>query len=251
MQAPFAYDRGKVWDENLAWKQHQSESAGESGPLNFFIYGASTSVGLYAAQMVRLSALASGRTVQLFGAASKARWSMLQSEPYGYDHFVDYRESDWPEQVRKLSDGVGMHCVYDCISEGSSVERTSSTLNSNGRSAIVRSREGGAWKAGQLPVEPSYGAVWEGLGEEIQYQGFTVKRSPAARHFAVEFYKWLGTAMGSSIKPVPIRLMPGGLEKVVRDGFALLGTGSMDDRDVRRIEEWMKPISAEKVVYQI
>lgn len=117
--------------------------------------------------------------------------------------------------------------------------------------AIVRSREGGAWTAKELPVEPINGAVWEGLGEEVQYQVFTVERSLVARQFAVEFYRWLGEAVGGVLWPVPIRLVPGGLERVVEDGFRLLGSGSMDERDVRREEEFMRPVSAEKIVYKI
>jgi NADPH:quinone reductase-like Zn-dependent oxidoreductase len=242
LKAPFSYDEERILGE-------QPEDGSEM--LNFFIYGASTSVGLHAAQMVRLSAKASGKTIRLFGAASKARWDMLRSEPYGYDFLVDYRDKNWPEQVRELSGGAGMHMAYDCISEGDSVAKVSSTLTANGRSAIVRSRAGGAWKADDLPVEPIYGAVWEGLGEEIQYQGFTVKQSPAARKFAAAFYQWLSEGAGSELIPVPIRSMPGGLEKVVEDGFKLLGPGSMEQRQIERSEEWMRPVSAEKLVYKL
>jgi hypothetical protein len=102
-----------------------------------------------------------------------------------------------------------------------------------------------------LPTEPIYGAVWEGLGEEIQYQGFTVKRSPAARAFAVEFYKWLNEGVGTTLIPVPVRSMPGGLERVLEDGFKLLGAGGMGERDVSRVEKWMRPVSAEKLVYSL
>ena len=49
-----------------------------------------------------------------------------------------------------------------------------------------------------------------------------------------------------------MRLMPGGLEKIVEDGFALLGPGSMDERGSNaRTEPWMKPISMEKLIYEI
>ncbi|MGI4871655.1 MAG: zinc-binding dehydrogenase, partial [Janthinobacterium lividum] len=254
LAAPFEYDRELVVKENPAWAEYQNaEANGGSGQVNFFIYGASTAVGLYAAQMIRLSAEASGKSVRLFGAASKARWPMLKSEPYSYDHLVDYRDDDWPEQITKLANGGGMHYVYDCISEGTSVQRSLSTLSPNGRAAIVRSREGGAWSAtAELPTEPIYGGVWEGLGEEVQYTGFTIKKSVAARHFAVEFYKWLSGVVGSKLMPVPIRSMPGGLERVVQDGFQLLGASTMNPREaISRDEEWMKPVSAEKLVYQM
>jgi len=93
--------------------------------------------------------------------------------------------------------------------------------------------------------------VLEGLGEEVQYQGFTVRQSPAARGFAVAFYAWLNGYMASALSPAPIRLMPGGLESVVQDGFQLLGAGGMEERRVIRTEPWMRPVSAEKLVYGI
>jgi len=249
LRAPFEFNRDAVLAEHPEWATNYRER--EEEDLAFFIYGASTSVALYAAQFVRLSALASGRKIRLFGAASKARWQFLKDAPYGYDGLVDYRDADWPAQIRALAGGRGVDFAYDCISEADSVVRVSSTLADGGKVAIVRSRAGGAWKADDLPVEPIYGAVWEGLGEEVQYQGFTVKKSVAAREFAVEFYKWLGRSVGSQLVPNPIRLMPGGLEKVVEDGFALLGPGRMEDRGEGRTEEWMRPVSAEKLVYKI
>jgi NADPH:quinone reductase-like Zn-dependent oxidoreductase len=253
LEAPFAHDAKKVLEEHPEWISGRSKNAHEEEKetVNFFVYGASTSVGLYAAQMVRLSVEASGKKIRLFGAASKARWDMLKSEPFGYEHLVDYRDADWPEQIQKLVGGQKIDYAYDCISEGDSVAKVTSTLATNGKIAIVRSRAGGAWKADDLPVEPIYGAVWEGLGEEVQYQGFTVKKSLVAREFAVKFYKWLSGAVGSRLVPVPMRLMPGGLEKVIEDGFALLGPGKMEDRGEGRKEEWMKPVSAEKIVYEI
>ncbi|KAF1975695.1 GroES-like protein [Bimuria novae-zelandiae CBS 107.79] len=249
LRTPFEYDEETALAEHPEWANNRKGTHAE--PINVFIYGSSTAVGLFAAQMIRVSAKVTGQKFRLFGAASKARWEMLKAEPYGYEHLVDYRDDGWAERVVELTGSERMHYAYDCISEGSSVEKVSSLLAGGGKAAIVRSRAGGAWTAGHLPVEPIYGAVWEGLGEEVEYQGFTIPRSPAARDFAVQFYRWLSSAVGSAIKPVPIRLMPGGLEKVVQDGFHLLGSGKMEDRDVTRAEEWMRPVSAEKLVYKL
>jgi len=45
--------------------------------------------------------------------------------------------------------------------------------------------------------------------------------------------------------------MPGGLSKVVGDGFALLGAGGMEEQYSVRQEKWMRPVSAEKLVYKV
>ena len=235
LQAPFAYDRDQFFQEHPDWRATHYEANGP-GTTNILIYGASTSVALYAAQTVRLSARSSGKAIRLYGVASEARWEFLKTEPYGYDALVDYRDLHWSERIREHTGGVGIHYAFDGISGGSSVERTYSSLARNGKTAVVRFREGGAWKAPNISVESSYGAVWEGLGEEVQYQGFTVRRSPTARGFTVAFYAWLNGCMGSALSPAPIRSMPGGLESVVQDGFQLLGAGGMEVRRVLRTE---------------
>lgn len=217
--------------------------------LSFFIYGASTSVGLYAAQLVHQSAGSSGRNIRLFGTAGQKHFMMLKAKPYSYDGLVDYHDEDWPVKVRSLTDGTGVDYAYDCISEGETVSKTCDTLAPSGKLAIVRSREGGAWTAPDLPTVPSYGAVWEGLGEVVQYQGMNLPASQEARNFAVAFYKWLSE--GGRLKPNPLREMPGGLENIVDDGFRLLGSGAMGDRDAKSEKAWMKPLSAEKMVYKI
>ncbi|MCJ1369157.1 hypothetical protein MMC20_000366 [Loxospora ochrophaea] len=217
--------------------------------ISFFIYGASTSVGLYAAQLVRQSAKSSGRNIKLFGTAGQKHFKRLKAKPYSYDGLVDYRDEDWPEKVCSLTNGTGVDYAYDCISEGGTVSKTGKTLAPNSKMAIVRSREGGAWTAENLAVDPSYGAVWEGLGEAIQYQGMHLPASPKARSFAVAFYRWLSE--GGRLEPNPLREMPGGLESIVDDGFTLLGSGTMRDRDTKSEKSWLKPLSAEKMVYRI
>ena len=238
------------------WLERPAMSAGmdELGPkqpttFSFFIYGASTSVGLYAAQLVHRSAESSGSTVHLIGTAGQKHFNRLKAEPYCYDDLIEYHEEEWPLKVRCLTNGKGVDYAYDCISEGSTVSMTGSTLAPSGKMAIVRSREGGAWSALDMPVEPSYGAVWEGLGEEIQYQGMSLPASSKARGFAVAFYNWLSE--GGRLEPNPIRDMPGGLESIVEDGLRLLGSGTMGDRDARSEKAWMRPLSAEKMVYRL
>jgi NADPH:quinone reductase-like Zn-dependent oxidoreductase len=222
-----------------------------SDPLYFLIYGASTSVGLYAAQLVHHAASASGKRIVLIGVASRARFPLLQARPYTYDFLVDYHDAEWPSKVSQLTEGKGIDLAFDCISEGATVANVSRTLHAKGKLAVVRSLEGGAWDASNLAqaIEPKYGAVWQGLGERVEYQGFVLPASATHKDFTAAFYGWLSS--GGKLEANPIRLMPGGLAKVADDGFALLGSGSMGDRANEREEVWMKPISAEKMVYKI
>ncbi|KAF8210429.1 hypothetical protein K438DRAFT_1959697 [Mycena galopus ATCC 62051] len=249
LEAPFQWD-----DESDDAVLRRLDREGGSGggvrgeaDFSFFISGASTSVGMYVAQLVRRSAEISGRRVRLIGAASPRNWEVLRAEPYGYEVLVDYRDASWPVRVRQAAGG-GVHFAYDAISEGATVKEVSSTLRPGGKIAVVRSREAGAWDADGVTTEPIYGAVWEGLGEDVEYHKLVVRTSPAKKSFATAFYKWLSD--GGLLHPNPVRVMPGGLQKVVEDGFSLLGTG-VSDRTQERIEEHMRPISGEKLVYKI
>lgn len=86
--------------------------------------------------------------------------------------------------------------------------------------------------------------------------------SPPWRALTVAFFKYLsaGSPEDSSkfpIPPNPIRIMPGGLERIVEDGFTLLGSGKVNERHLNSVSsadggsEWMRPISGEKIVYNI
>lgn len=77
----------------------------------------------------------------------------------------------------------------------------------------------------------------------------TLPASNEARLFTESFYQHF-LSMELRLKPNPIRLMPGSLEKVVEDGFTLLGPGLMNERGGFRTEKWMTPISMEKLVYE-
>lgn len=85
--------------------------------------------------------------------------------------------------------------------------------------------------------------------------GAVIPANPKARMFATKFFNFLNTAAADGkvkLEPNPVRLMPGGLDKIVPDGFTLLGSGLVSQReDTSRAEDYMRPISGEKLVYKI
>ncbi|KAG5751575.1 hypothetical protein H9Q70_005771 [Fusarium xylarioides] len=228
-------------------------SPGDTKITNLFIYGSSTSVGLYAAQLARIAARESGISVRLIGAASSSKQEMLRNEPYSYDVLVDYREEDWVQKVKNATNGNGVDIALDCISEGQTVYKTHETLAPSAKLAVIRGPVGGQYDPALLAVKPAYGAVWEGLGVEVGYNDAVIPANPDAHVFAKKFYEFLSKPLPSGraqLEPNPMRMMPGGLEKVTQDGFRLLGTGLVSERSkIQRPEEYMRPISAEKLVY--
>ncbi len=137
--------------------------------LTAFVYGASTSLGLYAAQWLNLAAATSGKRLRLIGAASASRHAMLREAPYSYAALVDYRDAAWAEKVRELAGNGGVDAAVDCISEGKTVYGTCDVLKDSGKYAVFRAPAGGAYNLDELRIKPIYGAVWEGLGVEIEY----------------------------------------------------------------------------------
>lgn len=136
-----------------------------------FIYGASSSVGFYAAQLVRQSEKVSGKKIRLIGAASPSKHALLYNSPCSYDLLLDYRNPQWPEAVRKAAGGEGVHYAIDAISQGLAVEQTASIIRPGGRFAIFRAPAAGGFDITKLKTKPVFGAVWEALGVEVIYHG--------------------------------------------------------------------------------
>ncbi|KAI3573100.1 chaperonin 10-like protein [Fusarium oxysporum f. sp. albedinis] len=206
--------------------------------VNFLIYGATASLGLLAAQLVRWSEQLSGRKIRIIGMASASKHHLLREKPYNVDVLIDYHDADWPEQVRKLTESSGgVHYAVDAVSVSPTVEQVESTLASEGRFAVYRSPSLGKSDINKLRIKPRIGAVWEGLGANIP-------ANSEARKFATKFFEFLGSEALSGkakLESNPVRHMSGGLDKI-EEGLALVSPNKIPG---------VRPVSAKKVVYTI
>ncbi|KAM3449678.1 hypothetical protein MY3296_006762 [Beauveria thailandica] len=224
-------------------------------PVHVLVYGSSTCLGLLAAQLVHRVGEASGRRIRLIGVASSSKHEFLRAAPYNYDFLVDYHEQDWPAQVRDATGGNGVHFALDTVLERDTVAKVHSTVGPQGKYHVFRGPHGGKFDLANLAIKPVFGPVYEGLGVGLSFgPGAFFPAKPEAREFAAKFFAFLNSgARDDEIKlqPNPIRQMPGGLERIVPDGFALLSGMVVDRKPLDRSEEYMRPISAEKLVYTI
>lgn len=140
-------------------------------PVNVLINGATTNVGLFAAQLVRAAEKTAGKKIRLIGAASTLKHTTLKAAPYQYDVLVDYKLSNWPEKVREATDGKGVLYAIDAASVGPTVASVESTLTPLGKFAAYRTPATGRFDMAALKIKPFIGPVWEGLGVEIGYHG--------------------------------------------------------------------------------
>lgn len=243
-------------------------------PVNVLIYGATTNVAMYAAQLVRIAERTVRKKVRLIGAASALKHTELNRAPFYYDFLVDHRDDTWPQAVRDATGGIGVSYAIDAVSIGATVAKVESTLNSEGRFAAYRTPAIGGYDMAAFKIKPVIGPVWEGLGAEISYHGniklssgrilvesnlptgVTIPANPETRSFAAAFFEFLGQEPVSGLnmlQPVPTRLMPGGLDRFSSDGFAVLRHSPLVSKvgSDQKVEAHLRPVSMEKLVYKI
>jgi NADPH:quinone reductase-like Zn-dependent oxidoreductase len=163
--------QGVFYRQGLPCPFWKTRGFDHEGDINYLVYGASSSLGMYAAQMVRIAACPlKGRKVRLIGVASKGKHDFLRKE-YGYDQLVDYRDNDWVERVKALG---GADYAFDPISEGDTFANIQAALS-------PRAKEGSVVvfvspPAIKYKVAPTHGSAWEALGVEISFMGESHRR---------------------------------------------------------------------------
>ncbi|KAH6963051.1 hypothetical protein HG530_006786 [Fusarium avenaceum] len=98
---------------------------------DFLIYGASTSVGLYAAQLGKLS------NARVIAVASSKNHDLLKR--LGANITIDYRDDDWADQVRHITQGKLKNALDNIADGGSSEKIVSAMARSEGAKLIALS----------------------------------------------------------------------------------------------------------------
>ncbi|KAF9449238.1 GroES-like protein [Macrolepiota fuliginosa MF-IS2] len=227
------------------------------------VYSASTSVGLYILPILQyMSASHSDFKLNIIAIGSAQNHAKFAS--LGAHHSFDYRDPDWEKKVLEVTDGgAGIDYAVDCLSEGESVAQISRLFRPAADDGIKKTiavvQLGRAWGAEDVrkDVETRYGTVWTCLGHDIVYNSLVLPSPASHRQLAVDFFRFLSSGSRDdpskfSVTPNPVRLMPGGLDDIPRDGFTLLGSGLVVNRvKSEKTKQHMRPISAEKLVYRI
>lgn len=135
------------------------------------VYSASTSLGLFTLELARLLRTPYGEPYSIIVTASPKHHEKMKA--LGADAVYDYNDSTWADRV-KAEWPEGIDYAVDCISEGPTTGIISQLFNrrpdAEKRIAVIRSV---AWDKDSVrnDVTPLYGAVWEGLGHDIVYNG--------------------------------------------------------------------------------
>jgi NADPH:quinone reductase-like Zn-dependent oxidoreductase len=107
--------------ESLSGLPTPSAPTTDSTPI--LIYGASSSVGIFATQFAKLAGM------RVFATASRNNFDMVKA--FGADEVYDYKDSDVSSQIKKASNGQ-LKLAVDCISQAQSPQIVANALSDDG-----------------------------------------------------------------------------------------------------------------------
>lgn len=189
-------------------------------------------MGKYAIQLGKLAGLF------VIATGSKRNHEILQS--LGADAVVDYSESNWPEQVRKVTND-GLEHAFDCIAEKGTWESIASALSPTKGGHIVGllppgdAREKIASAHPKVKTESTI--VYSVFERQLNYGAFDNcgSATPEDKAFWEKYLSLLPELLSSGkVKPNRIREM-GALEDIL--------TGFKEQQEGK--------VSAEKLVYKL
>lgn len=189
------------------------------------IYGASTNTGLWALQYAKLSNL----TV----LATCSEKNFLAVKELGANEVFDYKDPDCAAKIREATKD-GLKYVFDCVSEGGSMEICANAISSDGKGARYNAL---------LPVEFPRKDVETGFtigysvnGEEFTFFGNNVPKKPGDFDFGKKWWSLSEKLLNEGkIKAPAVNVRSRGLQGVF-DGFEDMKNGR---------------ISRQKLVYHI
>lgn len=195
------------------------------GETWIFIYGGSTSVGLYMIQLAKLSGY------KVVTVASPRNHDLLKS--YGADAVFDYRDSDMIQKV-KAATGDTIQVVIDTVSEKETQFTAIKALaeGAPGRLLVILPLVEGISDI-RSDVQVMFMIVYSAYG--FQYGPYGLNDDDR-RELAAFLQKVPGLVREGKLKPAPVKKLGGGLEHVFSDGYKYLADGK---------------VSAERVVFAL
>jgi hypothetical protein len=145
------------------------------GPPTILIYSASTTIGLFAVELLRTIHSPSGKPYRIFATASPKHHTRLLAR--GVEAAFDYRSETWVEEVRKASGGILT------VSRKTRALISQTFVKSGGlvKKLVTWNRDG--IKEGVMhPCLMIWSPVWSGLGHdsdsEVSYLGMHFQGIP-------------------------------------------------------------------------
>ena len=190
------------------------------------VYGGSSSLGLFATQLAKLSGY------KVITTVSPKNADLLKS--LGADAVVDYKSPDVVEQIKKAT-GDSLKWAFDTVSEAETQAICVKSLAPGGKVVVVLLPDDNA-KALRKDVEIQHTLLYTALGRSMVWNNINFPASSEDRaHMAGWIPKLEALVAEGKLKPNPVKLWQGGLN-AVNDGFQYMREGK---------------VSAAKIVYNL
>ncbi len=144
----------------LALKQRGQLRAGEW----LLVLAAAGGVGMSAMQ---LGKALGARVIAAVGSADKFAFCLAN----GADHVINYNDSDWPEQVKRLTDGHGADVVYDPVG-ADYFDQATKCLALEGRLLVI------GFAAGRIPTIAANRILFKNVAIVGAYWGGYLEHHP-------------------------------------------------------------------------
>lgn len=181
-----------------------TDSSQPPSDKTILVYAGSTAASLYAIQLAKLSGY------KVVTTCSPQNFDLVKS--YGADDVYDYNSNSALEDIKSRYPKIDR--AFDGISLSESTKFCASVVSGSGGKVIVLLD---TVKAGKTPgVEIIHILMYTLLGEPfgfLQPIGPWFKAVPSDREALVKFYAML-PALCESIKPLPLRVVPGGYDGI-------------------------------------
>jgi len=174
------------------------------------IWSGSTSVGIYAIQLAKLSGLRVAVT------ASPKKWDYLKS--LGADFLVDYKDPEVVEKIKKATNS-SLSLGLDCVTNGESYRKSALAFGPDGGKLITTLFDLEDLPRPEVKTIPTL--VYTGLGQDHSWGEVKFPSDDTHRDLHARWAKKLTQLVGEGkIKPMEVKVI-GGLEDVEK-GFDML-----------------------------
>ncbi|KAF8468901.1 chaperonin 10-like protein [Kalaharituber pfeilii] len=176
-----------------------------STPFPILIYGGATGCGMGAIQFAKLSGL------KVVTTSSPKNFKLLKS--FGADEVIDYRDPDLVEKIKAATDN-NLHHAFDCISDTTTIKHCNDSFGP-GPGFLTVVTIGADVSAVRPDIKMHAVLIYSAMGRKYLFLDGVRDINPYEVALAEKFSAIVTKLLTrGNFRPVPISLLPGGLQGV-------------------------------------
>jgi NADPH:quinone reductase-like Zn-dependent oxidoreductase len=206
-----------LWEDGLGLKVSPEDPAKEAFPV--LVYGASTSMGTMAVQLLRLSG------AEPIGTCSPRNFDLVRG--YGAKVTFDYADPETPARIKKETAGE-LEYVLDIITDSDSVACCYASISRFGGHYTCLELNSEDLMLKRRTIEVKFPMAFEVFGKELELSRGYERPASREKHLAAvrRFRMFQKLLDEGKLKAHPVRMLSPGFESIL-DGLKLLKSGSI------------------------